>query len=244
MTESPDVILLRSAEEPDPYLSAFEEAGLRAICEPVLAFAFPNQAALQDRLERRDHYDRLVATSPRVATALDRVFTERDDLAQSWQGAPAYAVGPKTAARLRAVGLDPRGEEAGDAEALANRIVGDDPSAPLLFLCGNRRRDTLPEGLQVGGVPFEEVVVYETRARSPLEVPPPDGPTWLAFFSPSGLEAVGQTDSIELSEYRIAAIGPTTGGALEEAGHVVEAVAAKPSPDGLVSAIQAAETTA
>jgi uroporphyrinogen-III synthase len=248
MSEHPDVVLLRSGEEaPDPYVSAFERAGLHAVCEPVLAFVFPNQERLQARLERRDRYEALIATSPRVGTALKRLFADRKDLARAWQGTTAYAVGPKTAARLQTVGADPKGADAGGAAALAHQIVEDAPDEDLLFLCGNRRRDTLPDRLRAEGVAFEEIVVYETRTRQDLTLPPSrptSGPTWIAFFSPSGLEAVEQAASVNLREYRVAAIGPTTGGALEDAGYAVEAVAAEPSPDGLVSAIQAAETDA
>ncbi len=242
MSESPDVILLRSADEPDRYLAAFGRAGLRAVCEPVLAFAFQNQAALRDRLEQGGKYDALVATSPRAATALQRLFADHEGLAESWGGRRAYAVGPKTAERLQAVGLEPRGHSAGDAEALVSYIVDDAPAAHLLFLSGNRRRDTLPGGLRDGGVPFDELVVYETRTRTALALPSPTETSWLAFFSPSGLEAVAQAESVDLSDYHIAAIGPTTRGALEDAGHPVDAVAAEPSPDGLVSAITAADT--
>lgn len=240
MPESLDVILLRSADDPDPYRATFSQAGLRAACEPVLSFVFPNQDALRKRLRRRKQYAGIVATSPRVAGALDRAFSAEAELAEAWRGAPAYAVGPKTAGRLREVDLQPRGEEAGTAEALAQRIVDNGPAAPLLFLCGNRRRDTLPDQLVEAGVPFEEQMVYETRTRSTLDLPSPAGETWLVFFSPSGLEAVQQAASVDPSAYRVAAIGPTTAGALEDAGLVVDAVAAAPAPDELVAAITAA----
>ncbi|MFB6272214.1 MAG: uroporphyrinogen-III synthase [Salinibacter sp.] len=241
MDEPPDVILLRSADAPDRYQRAFAEAGVRAVCEPVLTFAFPNQQALADHLGRHDRYGALVATSPRSATALRRLFEEQADLAEAWQDTPAFAVGPKTARRLQEVGLQPRGEDAGDAEALADRIVEAAPSTPLLFLCGNRRRETLPDRLRAADVSFEELIVYETRTRQDLTLPPSRGAsaeTWLVFFSPSGLEAVQQADTTDLGTYRVAAIGPTTAGALEEAGYAVEAVAREPSPDALVTALE------
>lgn len=242
MRGPPDVVLLRSRDQgSDPYVSAFEDVGLQTVCEPVLAFSFPNQSELRTQLEARNRYEALVATSPRVATALERLFSDDEHLAQKWWGATAYAVGPKTAERLQRIDLEPKGTESGGAEALADRIIGDPPSASLLFLCGNRRRDTLPERLRAASVSFEEVVVYETRLRQDLALPSSDGSVWLAFFSPSGLEAVEQMDSVDLSEYRLAAIGPTTAGALEDAGSSVEAVAEEPSPDGLVSAMQVAE---
>lgn len=239
MPPSPDVVLLRSADDPDPYVTSFAEAGLTAICEPVLSFAFPHQAALLDRLEKQDHYAGLIVTSPRALRALGDAFLMREQLADAWRGTPAYVVGPKTAGSAEKLDLRPRGRDSGGADALADRIITDAPDAPLLFLSGNRRRDALPDRLRAAGVPFEEQVVYETRVRDALDLPPPphDGQSWLVFFSPSGLEAVQQADSVEPTSYQIAAIGPTTGSALERAGLTVEAVAEVPSPEGLVAAI-------
>jgi uroporphyrinogen-III synthase len=249
MPESPDVVLLRSADEPDRYLAAFRRAGMQAVCEPVLTFAFPSQEALADHLEVPDQYAALIATSPRVGTALGRLFADREDLAARWRGAPTFAVGPKTAERVREVGLVPRGADAGDAAALAEQIAAAVSAGPLLFLCGNRRRDTLPNRLREADLSFDELVVYETRTRRDLTLPPspepPESP-WLVFFSPSGLEAVEQAPSVDpgqLHDARIAAIGPTTSGALEQAGWAVEAVAAEPSPEALLDAIRDAEPT-
>jgi len=211
-----------------------------AICEPVLTFAFPNQDSLANRLARPEEYGALLATSPRVASALSRLFDDRRDLMEAWHDRTAYAVGPKTARRLREVGLTPKGEEAGEAASLAARIVEEGPSTPVLFLCGNRRRETIPDRLQAEEVPFEELVVYETKTRRDLTLPSPQPPgwTWLVFFSPSGLEAVERAGTIDTTRYRLAAIGPTTGGVLNEAGYDVEAVASEPSPEALVSALR------
>lgn len=233
---APDVILLRSADEPDPYLQAFDEAGLRAECRPVLQFTFPAEEALRERLGARDQYSALVATSPRAVRAVRRAFETAPSLREAWEGTPAYAVGPKTGGRLRALGFEVRGEEAGDAESLVSIIVDDAPSAPLLFLAGNRRRETLPAGLRAGAVPFEELVVYETHLRSSLSLPDRDD-LWVVFFSPSGLEAVRKGAGESLHRFRCAAIGPTTAGALREAGVPVAAVADEPAPDALVRAV-------
>jgi uroporphyrinogen-III synthase len=141
----------------------------------------------------------------------------------------------------------PHGADAGDAAALAEQIAAAVSAGPLLFLCGNRRRDTLPNRLREADLAFDEVVVYETRTRRDLTLPAsPESPgsLWLVFFSPSGLEAVEQAPSVDpgqLHDARIAAIGPTTGGALEKAGWAVEAVAAEPSPEALLDAIRDAE---
>lgn len=242
--EPPNVVLFRSCGDPDRYLRAFAEADLRAVCEPVLSFTFPNQPALASHLERQNHYSALIATSPRVARALGHVFDERPLLRTKWEGVPAYAVGPKTAASLRDVGLRPAGAEAGSAQALAQRIVGEEPDEPLLFLCGNRRRDQLPDRLTTANVAFDELIVYETDTRHDVTLPPPDRGIWLVFFSPSGIEAVeksGCDSGTGLPGYRIAAIGPTTGGELAAAGYFVEAIASEPSPKGVVTAITGAD---
>jgi len=240
MESSPDVVLLRSSDDdaPDRYVSALGQEGLEAMCEPVLAFAFPRQDELHRRLASSGRYAGLIATSPRAATALGRVFADRASLVQAWSGRRAYAVGPKTAERLQALGLHPQGAETGSAQALAAHIVEDAPAGPLLFLAGNRRRDALPEALRAANVPFDELVVYETHPRTGFTLPPADGTTWLVFFSPSGLEAVERAHGEGIEGYRIAAIGPTTADALTAAGHSVEAVAETPSPEGVAVALR------
>jgi uroporphyrinogen-III synthase len=240
----PDVILLRSPEDPDPYVGAFEEVGFRAVCTPVLTFDFPNEGPLRERLRTPERYEGVVATSPRVGWALHRVFDDDGTTHTQWEGRPAYAVGPKTADELRALSFEVRGETAGTAADLADEIASADPETPLLFLCGNRRRDDLPDGLRSAGVAFEELVVYETRTRTDLSLPPPAEATWLAFFSPSGVEAVRGADTGPLEEYRCAAIGPTTASTLEEYGLTPAAVASSPTPQGLVDAILGAQQEA
>jgi len=138
---------------------------------------------------------------------------------------------------MRTLGLEPIGAETGSATALVQYLRNQPPEDRLLFLSGNRRRDTLPEGLEEMGRPFDEQVVYETHPRTTFDLPPSSQGTWLVFFSPSGIEAVQAADG-EPDAYRIAAIGPTTAGALRTAGLRVQAVADNPSPPALVTAIR------
>lgn len=236
----PEVILLRSASAPDPYLQALADAGRRAECRPVLAFSFSADAALGQHLERADHYSGLVATSPRAARAVRRVFDDASALHAAWAGRPVYVVGPKTASRFDDLGFQARGAETGDAAQLTAFIADDAPGGCLLFLSGSRRRDTLPDGLRAADVAFDELVVYETRLRSDLRLPPPSPRRWLVFFSPSGVEAVQRAEAGPLSGYSCAAIGPTTAGALRDAGVEGVAVAQTPSPDGVVRALERA----
>jgi uroporphyrinogen-III synthase len=245
----PDVVLLRSPDDAssdrsdhpdrrDRYVRAFREIGMDAVCEPALQFHYPRPDVLHLRLSQRDRYGGLVVTSPRALTAVSNVFGEDDAVRQAWIMARTYTVGPRTAARARELDLHPRGEEAGSAGALVKVIEADAPSRPLLFLSGDRRRDALPDGLSHAGVAFDELEVYRTEVRTGLRLPP--DASWLAVFSPSGLDAL-ERSGVDLSAVRLAAIGPTTARHLRDAGHAVAAVAPEPTPQALAGTIRQAD---
>lgn len=236
------VALLRSPDSPDAYVQAFEQAGLSASCVPVLSFRFPNQQALVQQLQVAGTRSGLILTSPRAAAALKQAFEDETGLRVLWNDKTVFVVGPKTAEAARDIGLTPQGQTAGKAAALVESIGAEWDKQrlqlPLLFLSGNRRRDTLTNGLAKTGIPVIEQVVYETKPRSDVQI---DSDTrWLAFFSPSGLEAV-EASRVTLTNFRIAAIGPTTGQALSDAGMPPDAIAHRPTPSALVDAVASAE---
>lgn len=236
MTARPQVLLLRDPEPPDPYHAALAHAGYDAAFAPVLRFTLTQAAPLAARLRQAPRFSGLVLTSPRACAALEA----QDAFLGCWRGRTAYTVGPATAAAARALGLAPAGEAAGDAAALAARIIDDEPEAPLLFLSGDRRRDTLPAALERAGVRFEELTVYRTHLVPPL-LPAGARPTWVAFFSPSGVEAARLAPDFPWNSVRTAAIGPTTAEALRQRGHAPAAIAEAPTPAALAAAIRAAD---
>jgi uroporphyrinogen-III synthase len=229
----PLVVLLRAAEEPDPYAFALSRAGFEVAFRPVLRYAFMNGDALVRRLEHPDLYESLVLTSPRAVAAIAARGGPR-----GWTGSTVYAVGPATAAAASDLGLNVRGQDAHDGAALADLILQDGPLGPVLFLCSSRRRDVLPRALRAAGVEVEELVVYQTDIAPPE--PPPDDAEWAVFFSPSGVEAVVASPDFPWNSLRTAAIGPATADALRISKHPPSAVASEPSPDGLVAALSGA----
>ena len=247
--EAPLVLLLRSPDQGpgDRYVRAFSREGFRAVCRPVLRFVLPGDEEyagddVRSALLKPEQYAGLVLTSPRAAHVVAEELDCLGGAAAAWKAKPAYAVGAKTATLLRQAGLRTVGEESGQAEALGAVIAKEEnpqsegqSGLPLLFLCGNRRRETLPLLLRRVGVPFEERIVYETHLRSGpwLE----DAPDWVAFFSPSGVQAVQQSREAGWAAIRKAAIGPTTADALRRAGWQPEAVAHEPSPAALAEAV-------
>ncbi|MGI9175609.1 MAG: uroporphyrinogen-III synthase, partial [Rhodothermales bacterium] len=80
--------------------------------------------------------------------------------------------------------------------------------------------------------------VYRTLAQAELALPDEE-PDWIVFFSPSGVEAVQRTSEMKTWKTRIAAIGPTTAVALQQAGQAVDVTAQAPSPEALVQALAA-----
>lgn len=234
------VLLLRSGDEPDAYEDTLEADGYEVSCMPVLAFENVNEQDLREALERPARYDGLVFTSPRAVDAFGEAMPWLPTENVLWHGKPVYAVGPRTADALRTIGFTPEGEESGSAERLAERIRKQDFERPLLFLCGSRRRDVLPDLLASSGIEVEEICVYDTRLRDGLAWPPGRKPDWLVFFSPSGFEAVRRA-GLPLEGVRVAAIGPTTADVLRAHGVPVAGVADEPTPEQLRMAIRRAD---
>jgi uroporphyrinogen-III synthase len=233
MSRRPTVLLLRTPREPDPYVAALEEAGFEARCVPVLRFDSAGSDAVEERIQHPEAYGGLVLTSPRAVQAL-RGF----DLA-AWRSLPTFTVGPTTAADAAALGLRPTGEEAGTADDLADVITSHSLDRPLLFLCSDRRRDTLPDRLRAAGVAFEEVTAYHTVGYGGdlAEAVAERRPDWIVCFSPSGVEAMRALARPSWNRIFYAAIGPTTADALRAAGIAPRAVAAEPTPEALAAAL-------
>ena len=99
-----------------------------------------------------------------------------------WTTVPFYVVGAATATALAAISTvagatslapkDIRGaEESGTSERLAQFILTDLPSTGahsrrLLYLTGDKNRDTLPKILKDGGVELVPLQVYGTQGSS------------------------------------------------------------------------------
>lgn len=237
MSADRTVVLFRSGQQLDPYEAALRKVGFTSVFIPVLRFEFVNQRELRRALEHPRHYDGIVFPSPRSVEALTSAMSWLPTETVLWHTKAIFAVGPSTSSALREIGFTPIGEEAGTAARLAELIVDHDFDKPLLYLCGNRRRDELPSRLRAYDVAFEEVCVYESHIRTDLDLASRPLPDWIVFFSPSGVEAVRSDAGCDLTSVRVATIGSTTAEAARASGMNVDAVADKPTPDSLSRAI-------
>ncbi|KAI4526271.1 tetrapyrrole biosynthesis, uroporphyrinogen III synthase [Schizophyllum commune Loenen D] len=284
---SSSALLIRApdAEKPDRYESAFSEAGFSVASVAALDTGFVNDDSLDAAIRgRASEFDGVIVTSSRACEAWKRAVQrvhpteeQSSSIENGWATTPFYAVGRATAVALRAIADSPaaprdiRGEESGTGEQLARFIVDDvrngnaerDHPARLLYLTGDKNRDTVPSILTEAGISLEPLQVYgtcgapdfEQRLDEALTALPPDSTEqWVVFFAPSSTdfalpylherfelrrEAASVSGSRKAA--RIAAIGPMSSEHIFCERHLhVDAVAAKPSPAQLVEAIRAA----
>ena len=97
----------------------------------------------------------------------------------------AFCVGEKTKALLKENGLKVV-EMVENASELAEILVEKYQNESFLFLCGNKRRDELPDTLSKNNVQYKELEVYRTHLNSKAFQRDFEG---ILFFSPSGIRS-------------------------------------------------------
>jgi uroporphyrinogen-III synthase len=212
---------------------------------PLLSFAPPSDwGPVDSALERWHEFEAIALTSPRAARAFLARVSERKvvpaDSARPrvWAGgtATASAVGSS----LGRVQLPTENEvgELGSAGALARAMLAAGVRGPVLFPCGELRREELPARLRDSGIEVEEVVCYrsvlaaEADARAAAEraevlvVASPSVADLLARACPPGVRPA------------LLAVGPTTAAAARASGWPPAAVASHPSTEALTGGVR------
>lgn len=116
-----------------------------------------------------------------------------------------YCIGHITARKVNEAYPGSIAGMAENAAQLAEVIIKDDIKE-VIFFCGDKRRDDLPELLKQAGIVVNEVVVYGT-VHTPLQITQPyDG---VLFYSPSGVESFFSVNSVA-DDTVLFAIGNTT----------------------------------
>lgn len=246
------VVLLKSeSESVDSYTDLLRASNFAPIFVPTLEFRFKFLDKLREKLLTPDGYSGIVFTSPRSVEACEEALAEENlKLDEKWSKLHNYCVGEVTHNLIHvALDLNARGKHTGNANNLADfmfeNLEGAALDHPFLFPCGNLRQDTVQLKLMDLGYFLDAIEVYETVAHSDLEANlkralVDDKAEYLAFFSPSGVnytnEILRKLD-IDLSNYKLIAIGPSTRKCLETNGFQVYKTAEKPSVEYLVKAL-------
>lgn len=276
------------------YENAFRKRGFTPYFLQVLESKSVNEHLLNQTIQAGSgtKYGAVVITSSRAANSWvsgikDVLEGQSDESAgnaiASWNEVPFYVVGKATQTALKeSDALLPAplqilgAEKAGTGEKLARYIASTygettnsdeniEARPEILYLTGDKNRETLPSILSEAGIKHHKMKVYETESAPELpkrlaetlyqvQSESPEGlakNVWLVLFSPSTasyvLGASGSMPPIgptkELPAFKLAAIGPTTEEYLKREGHEVAATSSKPDAESLVEAIYAASQT-
>ncbi|HEU4954842.1 MAG TPA: uroporphyrinogen-III synthase [Gemmatimonadales bacterium] len=239
----PTVVVTVSAGTLPGLVEALRRVPLPVEEHPLLSFAPPlDWRPLDGALDTVARYDAVALTSPRAA----RAFAERWQ-ARGGGGAslpPVWAGGPGTVAALADVLSEVHSPSAkdvgerGSATALAAAMIQAGVRGPVLFPCGEIRREELTTRLQHEGIEVEEIVCYrsvlagETAARAAAEragilvVASPSVADLLARNCPPGARPA------------LVAVGPTTAASARASGWAPDAVATRPTVEALVATVR------
>jgi uroporphyrinogen III methyltransferase / synthase len=241
------VVVTRARAQASGLAARLEEMGAEVIELPALRIA--------PRLESEDvrravrsiaakEFDIVCVTSPNGAALLLAALHEQGLDARALGGVRVAAIGPGTAAALRAGGVladvvPPRSI----AESLAAELVAEGVRGKhVLIARASEARDVLPEELSSAGAVVEIVSLYETvRAQIGMErLQQLAAADYVTFTSSSTvrflLESIGGEERFPAGA-RVVSIGPVTSDTARDHGLDVHVEAQRHDVDGLVEAL-------
>lgn len=194
----------------------------------------PEQAALVAALA--EPYAWLVVTSARASAAVLAAAATLGPPAQVLRAGRVAAVGARSAAPLRDVGLEVMVPADATGRALAAAVPGDLAGCRVLWPRAAAAQRDLADGLRTRGAVLDELVAYRTvpvdltaAARATLAAA-----AVIVVYAPSQVAALR---AAEPPPRPLVAVGPTTAAAARAAGLVVRAVAAAPTPAAVAAAV-------
>ena len=253
-----NILLLREQEEEgeqhDKYhvcLGKDSDIVSRVTSIPVLAFQHNNLDKITEFIANVNQYSGLIFTSRRAIVSLKKA-TSLEDIDTVGRTLDVYVVGRATADCAKQLRLtSSKGKETGNAKELSDLIINEksDTIKPLMFLCGNLARETIPKRLTEKGIPNESISCYRTIPDKQFEhnlknyldeFGPPD---IIVFFSPSGVEFHEHTlkrmcPGLLGKDIKTACIGSYTSEAVVKLGFEVAGVAEKPTPEALFDVVK------
>lgn len=200
------LVVTRAEEAGFELAEALEQHGASVVSFPVLAFEPLDPAPLLKAL--KGNWDWVVFTSANGV----RFFCELAGDVRKLKKAQLAAIGPATAAALRAVFLEP---DLVPPKYVAESLLEVFPEARRVLLCrAEEARDVLPDGLRERGVKVAVVPVYRTVV--PSDVPVLDEADRVLFTSSSTVKHFRQlAGDVDLP---VLAIGPVTAATAREHG--------------------------
>lgn len=158
------------------------------------------------------YYGTWTAFPPNVTDEQFDIFKKGGFFSPGWN---VYCLEGATLQALKQHGNGIRHRIAGtaaNAASLGAEIIRNGEKGPLVFFCGDQRRDELPDLLRQHNIGLEELVVYKTTATPAMAEQDYDG---VLFLSPSAVRSFFSVNSLPPHTVCFS-IGPTTASALQE----------------------------
>ena len=173
-------------------------------------------------------FHNLIFTSQNAVTAFLQNLEHRKNVDKSQFN--CFCVGEKTASLLEENGVKVV-EQANYGADLAKIIANSYKNQSFLFLCGNLRRDEIPDLLIEHQINFKEIIVYTTLLNPKAFDRHFDG---VLFYSPSGVESY--TASNSLDNCTAFCIGNTTAEAVKTHSYNI-VIANKPTVENILAQV-------
>ena len=226
------IAVTRAREQASGLAARLQALGARVVLAPAIRTE-PLDAQLPDLAG----FDLLCLTSPTGAARLFELVRDARELA----GPRIAAIGPGTAAALRAGGIEPDiVPERSNAEGLVEALAGVDVRRALIARAaqGARRAPRRAArarrgGRAAGALPHDRRAADDGERAAALDA------DLLVFASSSAVKAFHEAAGT-LAGSSIASIGPATSATIRELGGEVLIEASEHTPDGLIGAILAA----
>ncbi len=245
------ILITRSRRQAEEFVRVVERAGGVAVVFPTIEI---------EPLESWDQCDRsieslymcngIIFTSSNAVDFFFKRFREIQRDIRELEGKAIYAVGHKTKERLDGLGIKVRAiPQTYTSADLAKLMEQEDlRGKSFLFPTGNLTKETLADNLRLLGAHVDAIHVYRTVIPSQPAIGAldaqiiNDGIDVLTFLSPSAFQnfvTLFTSPRVRLfSEHAlIAAIGPTTSRAIEQAGLEVQIVPEQSTTESLIDAI-------
>ncbi len=245
------ILLTRDPGESSGFIAEASRRGARVLPFQTIRITGPETWEACDReIARLHHYRAIAFTSAQGVRHFVGRCEEKGVGVRTFQRMAVFAVGQKTREEIEQHGIKVRIVPAiYSARALAEMLQGTDLHGMRILLPqGNLAREELAVRLEELGATVTAVTVYRTVATGTEEMEA----VWqeieggrvhvVVFASPSAVRnffSLFPPDKVRLlaSPPRMAAIGPTTGGAVEEVGWHADIMAKESTLLGLLDAI-------
>ncbi|XP_065668833.1 uroporphyrinogen-III synthase isoform X2 [Hydra vulgaris] len=243
------IVLLREEDDDDYYHKLLYANGFFVCSIPVLCFSYYNIEKLEEFFHNLSEYSALIITSKHATYALEVVLKKINSSFSLPQNLYIYVVGKSTELYLQKLGLNSLGCDSGNADQLADYIIKrkNFHLKPLMFVCGNLARETIPDKLRNFGLIVETISCYKTIADDKFPekisqfIKQYDIPNVIVFFSPSGVKFYFSEICKLCADFKrtkILSIGQHTADCIVSMNKKVDAIAKRPTPDSLLEAIQ------